>query len=646
MLPVAGISDREVGRDDDGRALAGLDTEQVAAVTTPSTLVAVIAGAGSGKTRVLTSRIAHRVADGSADAAHTLALTFTREAAGELRRRLRRTGVRDHVEAVTFHSVCLNLLRQRARDLDRPVPSIVEDRDRLLAMVAGGAPVAPLAAEVAWAGARGIEPDRYVEAAQAAGRRGRLPPQRIGEVLADYQTLKRRRGVVDLDDLISLTARELVRDATFADAVRWRFRHVLVDEAQDLNPIQFRLLELLVGDRRDLYLVGDPAQAIYGFNGSDPLLLGDIAERMSGVEILHLPTNHRSTPQIVAAGAHVLDGGDVATVGARASRSDGAGVRVLAADDERHEAALVTAFLRSLDPGDVRNGRVAVLARTHQQLRRLEEALRESGFPVRRWQPIDQTPTGRVVREVVRLPSASRLREWAEDAMDRVAEQEASPNSPRAVAPELAVATAVVQFLREQPQGDGVALRWWLTTSTAFEPDEHGIELLTFHGAKGREWPCVVVVGVETGLVPHRSATTIAARAEEARLLHVALTRAADRLVITWAGRRNGYARRPSPLIEGLDTATAPVVPIPPELRSAGARGPRSIDVLNEWRERAARAAGVLPVELCSNADLEAIAAARPDTPQALADVTSFGVLTATRLFPAVHEVLAAGDRT
>ena len=148
----------------------------------------------------------------------------------------------------------------------------------------------------------------YVSAARAAGRRaGRA--DRIADALAAYQDLKRRRGVVDFDDLLAGAARELASDGAWAEAVRWRFRHVLVDEAQDLNPLQYRLLEQLVDGRGDLYLVGDPAQAIYAFNGADPGLLVDISERMPGIEIIELPTNHRSTPQIVAAGAAVLRAG-------------------------------------------------------------------------------------------------------------------------------------------------------------------------------------------------------------------------------------------------------------------------------------------------------------------------------------------------
>ena len=401
MQPAADVARGTIGD-------LGLDPAQIAAVTTPSTLVAIIAGAGSGKTRVLTQRIAHRIGIGTADAAHTLALTFTREAAGELRRRLRRSGVRDHVEAGTFHSIALALLRQRWADRDQRPPTVVADHQRFLAEVAGGVPLNTLTTEREWSAARGIGAGGYVAAARAAGRHTPVP-DRVAAALGAYEELKRRRGVVDFDDLLTIAAAELAADQAWADGVRWRFRHLLVDEAQDLNPLQHRLLALLDAGRGDLYLVGDPAQAIYSFNGSDPGLLVDIAERMPGIEIITLPSNHRSTPQIVAAGAAVLRAGGQPRP-ATASRPDGQVVRIVAADDETDEAAIVAELLRSLDPDDVRRSDVAVLARTNRQVASLAAALTAAGIPVAHRQLAPGSPLAAAVAAATRLPSASRLR--------------------------------------------------------------------------------------------------------------------------------------------------------------------------------------------------------------------------------------------
>lgn len=622
---------------DDGSLLSGLDAEQRAAVVTPSTLVAVIAAAGSGKTRVLARRIAHRVATGSADARHTLALTFTRQAAGELRRRLRAAGMRERVEAGTFHSVALGILRQRWADEGRPAPTVSNDRHRLMSAVADKLPLDTLVAERSWSAARGVAPVEYVDAARAANRRCGLPPATVADALAAYEVIKRRRGVVDLDDLVLQLTRQLADDDVFAVAARWRFRHVLVDEAQDLNPVQYQLLRHLVAGRNDLFLVGDPAQAIYAFNGADPSLLLDVERHLPGVEVLHLTTNRRCTPQVVAAATHVL------AVGAQrneavSGRPDGEAVAVEGAVDEHAEAALVAGIVARSAAGD---GAVAVLARTHEQLSLLRSALERAGVRVRRQALQAGRPLATVLAGAAASTSAGQLRAWAHDVLEAQPPAVTIELSEQAQA-ERRVAAAALDYLREQPYGDGHGLRVWVATTSALTDadDQEGVELLTFHAAKGREWRTVVVTGVETGLVPHRSATTVDARAEEARLLHVALTRARDRLFVTFAQRRRGYARKPSPLIAGLPTDAVPIVAPPPSPSRAPDLFTRRTDSLRSWRQTAARASALLPVQICSDDDLVAIAACPPTSAEELARLGAFGPITAARAFAPIRAAL------
>jgi DNA helicase-2/ATP-dependent DNA helicase PcrA len=311
--------------------------------------------------------------------------------------------------------------------------------------------------------------------------------------------------------------------------------------------------------------------------------------------------------------------------------------------DEEHEAATLSRLIRHLDPGLVGTGGAAVLARTNAQLVAIRASIEHAGIPVRRRIDGAGSPYRDAVGAASRQGSAARLRSWAHDLLDGL-----DPRGHRLVlTPEqVQVAQSVLDFLREQPLGDGVAYRSWVSTTDPFDlGDDRGVELLTFHGSKGREWHTVFVTGVETGLVPIRSASTQTERAEEARLLYVALTRATDELVVTWCARRGGYQRKPSPLIATFVPVEAHVAPPPADLVviDAQRRSQRELDdELGAWRDRAARAAGILPDAICSTAILKAIAEQRPESADALAQLSGMGVLTARRLYPGIAQVLEA----
>jgi DNA helicase-2/ATP-dependent DNA helicase PcrA len=615
--------------------LADLDDDQRRAVTTPSHLVAVIAGAGSGKTRVLTRRVAYRIVTEAAEGAHTVVLTFTREAAGELRRRLFRLGLPDRVAAGTFHSIAQQLLRQRWADQDKAPKSIVNDRSRIVGEILGRADLDLLVAEMNFATARGWSGDEYEHAARNGDRRSTIDARRVAGALDRYAQEKHRRGVLDLDDILGMTNAEIAGDPSFADAVRWRYRHVLVDEAQDLNPMQHRFVDLLRAGSDDLFIVGDPSQAIYGFNGADPSLLVDVERRFPGVEIVRLPSNHRSTPQVVQAGAHVLDrDGQPASI--RSTRDDGRAVSLTGHDDEHAEATWVATQIARLDPELVRGGHVAVLARTHAALQPSRTALEAAGLSIRRSLGTAGSPIASELMAGYRQAGAHQFRAWARDLM----EQLDGPDDPLR---ELSI--AVDEYLREQRTGDGTGFRIWVETTDPFGVDVPGVDVLTFHAAKGREWHSVFVVGCESSLVPHRSAGTNASKAEEARLLYVALTRATDTLFVNWARRRSGYQRKLSPFLDGFVSEEAELQP-PPRRLVNRERAPErvALDRLREWRANAARAAGILPTAICSDHVLAQIADRRPATPEDLDAVTGLGPMTSRRLFEGIARALAPLD--
>ncbi len=513
------------------QAKAALTESQRRAVDSPSESLCIVAGAGSGKTRVLTLRVARRIKDGSADADHTVVCTFTRKAAHELRGRLRLYGVPvstpasgggvpgPGVRAGTLHQLALSLLRRHAYDSGQAPPVVAEHRYRTIHSIVGDpAAASAVDLEIGWAKARCLGPGTYADAATGAGRTAVLPVDRIVEVFDAYQLSLHRRRSLDLDDVLIQAADLLHGDAGFAERMRWRYRHLSVDEFQDVNPAQFRLIETLMGGRTDLCAVGDPNQAIYGWNGADPALLDRLPDLVAGMQVVRLDDNHRSTPQVVAAASAAL--GSAAAVPPRSAAADGPMPVVTAYDDGAAEAEGVAALLLDRSADGMLWSDQAVLARTHDQLSVMRQALTREGIPCR-IAPGPESPSGE------RGTSEVRGR----------------------------------------------------TTSGSSGPDrsaDDAVELATFHRAKGLEWTSVSVVGIEDGFVPIIYAASAEARDEERRLLYVALTRASRDLHCSWARSRtmgNGrkMERQPSPWLASVArvsrTGTGRITP-----RDAGRR--------------------------------------------------------------------------
>ncbi|MDA8380452.1 MAG: ATP-dependent helicase [Actinomycetota bacterium] len=504
-------------------ALAALDEAQQYAVTTDAAPLCILAGAGAGKTRVLTRRVARRILEGSADADHVLVLTFTRRAAGELRERLfrlgadraRRTSAAGGVTAGTFHSVAYATLRRYWADSGLRPMAVVRSRHGLLLELAQGDHALASAAgtEIAWAKARLVGPSDYASAVATAGRRpGASDAGRIGGMYTRYEAALARRGVLDVDDLLVRCRLVMESEPSVADVERWRFRHFFVDELQDVNPAQMALLRAWLGGRDDLCVVGDPAQAIYAWNGSDPELLARFPQIFPGAEVVRLTRNYRSTHEIVVAASSVLPAAERSSVEAIMS---GPLPTVRSFDDENAEAVAIARSVRRARGPGTSWSQIAVLARTHAQLSAVSAELEAAGIP------------------------------WARTGADGEHEGVVAPGSDQSL-----------------PHGGGPDDDdGKVGTGSGGEPRQ-AVALSTFHAAKGLEWDAVFVAGIEDGLVPHRqAASSSAARAEERRLLYVALSRATRSLHISWARRRNiggrPVARRPSPWLAAVESALA-----------------------------------------------------------------------------------------
>lgn len=542
--------------DHDGTAeplLVDLTAAQRHAVTSDAAPLCVIAAAGAGKTRVLTRRIAYRCATGAADPARVLALTFTRRAAAELADRLRLVGLREQVAAGTFHAVAAAQLRRWWADRGQPAPTLLDRKGRILGPLIAerpalaGASLAELAGLVEWAQARRVGPDELPRALSATSRVLPVPAEEIATLLGRYQHEKRRRGLVDFDDLLERCADAMERDPTFAAAQRWMWRHLYVDEVQDLNPLQHRLLLAWLGERVDLCVVGDPHQAIYGWNGADPDLLDRFAERWPSAEVVHLDANHRCTPQIVAAAASVLGPGGSHLV---SSRPEGAAVVVRSWSSGQAEAAGVASALRAAHDDGMAWSTLAVLTRTNAQSVTLAEACRSASVPVRvpDQERLLEHPAARTALQRLSSGTAERaplavavtdLEAWAGDETD-----------PEAAS----VLDALAGLARQARRLDEAAtVTDWIAglPALAGSPGGDAVTICSFHRAKGLEWRAVWVCGLEDGLVPIGHASSRAALAEERRLLYVALTRATDLLTCCWARERrfgnHPVPRRPSP---------------------------------------------------------------------------------------------------
>jgi DNA helicase-2/ATP-dependent DNA helicase PcrA len=658
--------------------LEGLNTAQRAAVTSAASPLCILAGAGSGKTRVLTRRIAWRAATGDLDPRHVLALTFTRKAAGELTARLRALGLRDHLAAGTFHSVAYAQLRHRWADRGIQPPTLLDRKvgfvARLMPATARDVPPVDVVAEIEWAKARMVEPDGYAQAATAAGRRPPLDPPEVARVFARYEEARRERRLVDFDDLLRVCRRDLLRDTDFAAAQHWRFQHLFVDEFQDVNPLQQALLDAWRGDRLDLCVVGDPNQAIYAWNGADPEALRRFPRRFPSAEVVRLTENYRSTPQVLAVANAVLLGGGrgVDHDGAlRATRPDGPVPAVHAYDDDRSEAQGVARAVRDHHAPGATWASQAVLVRTNAQIPALEEALSAAQIPfrVRGGAPLLDQPEVKAA-----LGQLRRARGGFDEALADLASTDAVAGTGDRAEERQANVDALLQLARDyaavEPSPSVPGLLSWLSSTTrADQPDRQGdaVEITTFHAAKGLEWPVVHLAGLEQGLVPIGHARTGEALAEELRLFYVAVTRAERELVCSWAGQRRyrdrEVRRDRSPYLDtvvaacaalragtdpaevGREVAEARRAPAPrerphrrsrsrPDLpRAAGAPAPADLDdegralldALRAWRSEKARAAGMPAYVICNDRTLVEIATSRPATPDQLLAVHGLG---------------------
>ncbi|HEX7627202.1 MAG TPA: ATP-dependent DNA helicase UvrD2 [Gaiellaceae bacterium] len=587
--------------------LDGLNPEQRRAAEAVRGPVCILAGAGSGKTTTITRRVAQQVASGTFAPAQIMAVTFTDKAAGELKARLAALGV-SGVRASTFHSAALRQVRHFAPDtLGRILPS----KALALRQIANSLPApykfrpaGDLATEIEWAKNRRIGPERY--AAEAAGREPPIPADLMLKVYREYERRKAAEGLVDFEDLLARAVQLFEEDERACETFRTQYRAFTVDEVQDVNLLQQTLLDLWLGDRDDLCVVGDDYQSIYGFTGASPEYLLAMPKRFPHALVVRLEENYRSTPQVLALANLLVPNLGGAEKNLRSVLPDGAEpvLRPFAAPED--EGAAIVAEIRMLECAPEE---IAILARTNARLTDFEELLHEAGIPFQGASLLERDAARRLMKRLEQSPDDAReaVRAaavdagWLEQVPDKLGEREQVRQQDLARLVQLASvfegdAAGFVGDLRRRfgRGGDGA----------------HGVNLLTLHRAKGLEFEAVFIPRLQEKELPSKQARTPEEIAEERRLLYVGMTRAKRVLWLTWSGKRSRF------LLELGVTQNAP---------TEKAQWTPDGEKLRAWRLERSKADGVPPYVVFHDSVLHQIAASYPQSLGELAQIAGVG---------------------
>ena len=575
------------------RALAGLDEQQRDAAIALRGPVCVLAGAGTGKTRVITHRIAYGVDTGTYTAQRVMAVTFTTKAAGELRGRLRGLGI-EGVAARTFHAAALSQLNYFWPTVaGDSAPGLIDNKVRLLAHASDAlrlrldtASLRDVASEIEWRKTT----MRSIDAYAAAGRppAARLPIEVMVDLQREYEKLKDERRSLDFEDVLLACAGMIEAEPRVALAVREQYRHFTVDEFQDVSPLQHRLLELWLGDRTDLCVVGDASQTIYSFAGADARYLLDFEREHPAAKVVRLERNYRSTPAVLAtanalmrgrAGALELKPGVTNPVGVdaeapadeptatatAAAPTPPAETAVTAYDSDMAEAAGIAQRIRSQINRGARPQDIAVLYRAHAQSAEIDRALAAAGVPTtvlggKRFFDMPEVRQGvMALRGASVAPSHGDLVRDVRDVLRSLGMSDEPPAAGGALRDSWEARAALLRLAEEAPAG--TTLRTFTDELQARQRDHHEptrstVTLSTLHAAKGLEWEHVHIMGLTEGQLPISYASGFEQIDEERRLAYVGVTRARETLSLSWSRSGVRGSREPSRFLREIGIRT------------------------------------------------------------------------------------------
>ena len=615
--------------------LAGLNEAQREAALAVRGPVAILAGAGTGKTTTITHRIAFQVGSGAFAPSQILAVAFTDKAAGELKRRLVALGV-EGVEARTFHSAALaQLSRLWPKHTGEALPEVLDHKAPLIASLANALPPPhkflprrELASEIEWAKNQMIPPADYL--AEIGDHEPPIPVELMLRIYEGYERRKGAMGQLDFEDMLGLALRLFDEHPDAAHEVRSRFSAFTVDEFQDVNPLQAALLDWWLGERDDLCVVGDDYQTIYTFTGASPEHLLGFTRRFPHAKVVRLEENYRSSPEVLDVANRLAPrlGGFRKTL--RATRPSGPVPVARAEPDEKAEVgAVIKAVRRLRDEEAVPLEEIAVLYRINARSEPLEEAFADAGIPYQvRDGAFLRRPGPRGVLGRLKRSGGGSVAETVADITDQLGyDAEASPDADEEVTRQSDLArmrSLASEFERAHPDGDLNAFVAELARRFSAEHSGRGVNLLTYHRAKGLEFDAVFLPRLVDGELPFRSGRAKADPEEERRLLYVGITRARRYLFLTWP--TDGRAQ-PSPFLDelGLTLSVPPRTSSTPQPWVRVGRGGALFDRLREWRRKRAQADGVPAYVVFHDRTLAEIAERRPRDWADLAAVAGVG---------------------
>jgi DNA helicase-2/ATP-dependent DNA helicase PcrA len=560
---------------DPERLLAGLDERQKEVAETLRGPLCVLAGAGTGKTRAITHRIAYGVATGTYDPQRVMALTFTTRAAGELLGRLRALGA-DGVQARTFHSAALRQLHYFW-----PVvaggspPRILDGKGALIGHAASAlklrldtAALRDTAAEIEWRKVSRLRLEEYARVAHARTLPAQLSVDAMVALHQRYEDLKDERKQIDFEDVLLATAGMIENEPRVAEQVREQYRFFVVDEYQDVSPLQHDLLTLWLGGRRELCVVGDASQTIYSFAGATSDYLVRFGSEYPEARVVRLEENYRSSAPIVTLANRLMRGrpGALTLHAATEGAQSGPTPRVSAHVDDAAEAASIAQSIAQRIADGTPPESIAILYRINTQSIALEAALRRFEVPVQSRANSRFFDQQEVKQAILLLRGASisivdeplfksvsdvlRGLGWRQDPPEGGGAERAaweSLNALLTLAEEAPPGTSLADFVRELQRRQ----------QQQHEPTRQAVTLSTLHAAKGLEWDVVYIAGLSEGLVPITFAQGLEAVDEERRLLYVGITRARRALELTWSKRASSARAERAPS-RFLDEVRAP----------------------------------------------------------------------------------------